>query len=204
MKKTLLALLVLLPLQSFATYTLSFGQIKDVWSYNNWLEDLGEYRITRVKAETISSAEGSKLFGRWKKCYKSRYENNPRMPFGPKYIYTSKKVYKDLEVSIVNDKQIELGNILESHKDVAKSLDEKTKGKCRLSTSTKIVVEYFLVESGKHIHFQHFVSEKDGKLQLVNYTFNQQGQLDETVFILKEDQVIGPIHMATYPYNGSF
>jgi hypothetical protein len=207
MKITTLILTLLVSTQTFANYPLHFGKIRNVWPYSGeWLEDMGEYRITKVKAVTTAKARGSKIFGKWKNCYASRYENVPRSPFNPKYIYTSKSSFQVLESEILADNEILLGDIKKNHDLVSKQLRKETKNKCKIKTTTKFVVEFFLVKSGNHLKYQFFIDENEGAKSFVikNHRFNEQGNLDEDTYLLEEGVSQGPLEMATYTYQGSF
>lgn len=205
MKLITLVLTLVFTTPSFANFSLGFGKIRNVWAYSGeWLQDMGEYRITRVKATTTAKASGGKLFGKWKNCYASRYENVPRSPFNPKYVYTSKKAHQALEVEVLDENIVSLGDVSKNHQSVSLSLKKQTKNKCKVTVVTRLVVEFYLVETDSHLKYQFFIEEKGKNLVIENLKFNGQGNLDKETFLLKEGEIVGPIEMATYSYNGSF
>lgn len=205
MKIAALTLALLVSASSFASYPIHFGKIQNVWPYSgDWLEDLGPYRITKVKVVTTATASGSKLFGKWKNCYSSRYENVPRSPFQGKYIYTSKKTFQDVDVEILGENEILLGNLKASHSKALEELKKETKDKCRIETTTQFVVEFFIHKTGTHLKYQFFITESGQNLVLENHRFNQQGNLVQDSYTLEEGVSQGPIEMATYTYQGSF
>lgn len=122
-----------------------------------------------LTASSVASDSNPKVFNTWKNCF-TRHENNPPMPW-ERYIYRGLRVTESVKNAIIlgiNHRTLIVDEtlILEKMDEVTNALKDKTEGKCELTTSTQVEVDYSIKVNGQEIALTNrfFLTSQNGKL----------------------------------------
>lgn len=127
-----------------------------------------DYTVTILSAQTTARTtdDNSKLLGQWKTCFK-RHENTPPMPF-QKYVYVPLNVFKDSTALVTaGDRTLEINDALIADIDEAyNELVQKTDGKCKLATETKIEYRIEMKGTKATIRSEVWISKKGNTMSM--------------------------------------
>lgn len=127
-----------------------------------------DYTVTILSAQTTARAtdDNSKLLGQWKTCFK-RHENTPPMPF-QKYVYVPFSVFKDSSALVTTgERTLEINDALIADIDEAyNELVQKTDGKCKIETATKIEYRIEMKSTKATIRSEVWISKKGNAMSM--------------------------------------
>lgn len=168
MKLTLkaLPLLALLTISSSMAATVNLGAILDLRSETQSTD----YSVTILSVQTSARTtdDNSKVLGQWKACY-TRYLNSPPMPF-QKYVYVPIASSKDSNGLVTaGERTLEINETLIADLDqVSNELNQKTDGKCKFDTETRIEFRIEMKDTKQAIRSDVWISKK-GNTMSVTY-----------------------------------
>lgn len=170
MKLTLkaLPLLALLTISSSMAATINLGAVLDLREETQSTD----YSVTILSVQTSArtTEDNSKVLGQWKACF-TRYENNPPMPF-QKYVYVPITASKNSNGLVAaGERTLEINDALIADLDqVANELNQKTDGKCKFDTETRIEYRVEMKGTKEVIRSDVWISKKGN---VMSVTFAQ-------------------------------
>lgn len=160
MKLTLkaLPLLALLSISSSMAATVNLGAVLDLRDETQSTD----YSVTILSVQTTAQTtdDNSKAFGQWKSCF-TRYVNTPPMPL-QKYVYVPMSARKDSNGLVTaGERTLEINDsLIADLSQVANELSQKTDGKCKFETSTRIEYRVELKGSKFAVKSDVWISKK--------------------------------------------
>lgn len=182
MKSTLRALpfVLLLTISSSMAATVNLGTVLDLRTETQ----SSDYSVTILSAQTTArtSDSNSKVLGQWKTCF-TRYENNPPMPF-QKYVYIPISAYKNSSALVTaGERALEINDALIADlQQVSNELDQKTDGKCKFETATRIEFRIELKDTKETIRSDVWISKKENTMSVTyaKWVGGKQGFISTT------------------------
>lgn len=196
MKLTLkaLPLLALLTISSSMAATVNLGSVLDLRSETQSTD----YSVTILSVQTAARTtdDNSKLLGKWKACF-TRYENNPPMPL-QKYVYVPLSAAKNSNGLVTaGERTLEINDALIADlTQVSNELTQKTDGKCKFDTETRIEFRVEMKDTKETIRSDVWISKK-GNVMSVTYAKwigGKQGFISTTETLPNKT----PIQMTSY------
>jgi len=143
-----------------------------------------DYSVTIISAQTTARTTdaNSKLLGQWEKCF-TRYKNVPASPF-QKYVYVSLATYKDSTALVTaGDRTLEINDaLLADISQASNELIQKTDGKCKIETQTRIEYSVEMKDTKVVIRSEVWISKKGNTISMsyVKWIGGKQGFIEMT------------------------
>lgn len=189
-----LPLIALLTISSSMAATVNLGSVLDLRNDTQSTH----YSVTILSARTVArtTEENSKVLGQWEKCF-TRYKNVPASPF-QKYVYVSFAAHKDSTALVAaGERLLEINEALLSDLgDVSNELVQKTNGKCKIETQTRVEFEIEMKDTKVTFKSEVWISKKGNTMSMTyaKWVGGKEGYIEMTESIPNKEPVLITIY----------